>query len=178
MASRKNRVINDNDRRNDAAGANDQSSRSGDSIAWVMNGFALHGYALYSPMSLPDRYLPIIEQDGSAIPANDEYYQPMTIAADQVEPTRIALANSDIELRPRLAAAASSSVVLSCIMGLARLVHTAWKAYQREREIGRAIARLSELDDHVLRDIGLHRSEIADAVRRGVPRDGRAPANV
>ena len=34
-------------------------------------------------------------------------------------------------------------------------------------EIARSIAYLSTLNDHALRDIGLHRSEIEQAVRRG-----------
>jgi uncharacterized protein YjiS (DUF1127 family) len=50
---------------------------------------------------------------------------------------------------------------------LAGFVARAWQAYRHEREIARAIAYLSTLNDHTLRDIGLHRSEIEEAVRRG-----------
>jgi uncharacterized protein YjiS (DUF1127 family) len=42
-----------------------------------------------------------------------------------------------------------------------------WCRIRREREIARSIALLSRLDDRTLHDIGVHRSQIAHAVRYG-----------
>lgn len=175
MASKKNLVINDSDRR-DAAGGSDRPSR-GNSVAWVMNGFALHGYALHYPISWASDLAPANEDHGSSMLVDGEY-RLLTNVADGMGSTGVVPVRSEIVFPHRPEAGARSSVVLSCILGCARILHKAWKAYQREREIGRAIARLSELDDHVLRDIGLHRSEIAEAVRRGAPRDGGWRADV
>lgn len=45
---------------------------------------------------------------------------------------------------------------------------TLWSRWRREREIGKAVAALAELDDRTLRDIGIHhRSQIDQTVRYG-----------
>jgi len=47
----------------------------------------------------------------------------------------------------------------------------AWHGYLERRAQYRAIQALRQLDDHMLRDIGIHRSEIPSAVVHG--REGR-----
>jgi uncharacterized protein YjiS (DUF1127 family) len=49
---------------------------------------------------------------------------------------------------------------------LGSLFYDLWEQHQRRREEQIAIARLKDLDDHLLRDIGLTRDGIAERVRR------------
>jgi uncharacterized protein YjiS (DUF1127 family) len=51
------------------------------------------------------------------------------------------------------------------VMARAALRVAAW--HRRRREIRRTVAALSQLSDHMLRDIGLDRSEIASIARSG-----------
>jgi uncharacterized protein YjiS (DUF1127 family) len=53
------------------------------------------------------------------------------------------------------------------LKGLAAYVQRLWFYIRREREIARAASFLSGLDDHTLRDIGVHRSQIPHVVRYG-----------
>ncbi len=53
----------------------------------------------------------------------------------------------------------------SGLRSLQRQVRRLFGAALRWYRINRSIDELSSLDDHVLRDIGLHRSEIGSAVR-------------
>jgi uncharacterized protein YjiS (DUF1127 family) len=48
------------------------------------------------------------------------------------------------------------------------VIASRWGHWHREREIKKAVARLAELDDRTLRDMGIpHRSQIEQIVRRG-----------
>ena len=49
---------------------------------------------------------------------------------------------------------------------LGALFYDLWEQYQQRREEQIAIHRLRDLDDHLLRDIGLTRNGIAERVRR------------
>ncbi len=48
---------------------------------------------------------------------------------------------------------------------IGQLIAKSWAAYVAARERQASIAALHALDDHALKDIGLHRSEIERAVR-------------
>lgn len=48
-----------------------------------------------------------------------------------------------------------------------------WRAWRRRRALRRAGAHLGRLDDNLLRDIGLHRGDIDDAVRGRLHLRGR-----
>lgn len=50
---------------------------------------------------------------------------------------------------------------------LARWAANAWAAMRRQQELDRAIRELQALDDHMLADIGLDRSEIERAALFG-----------
>ena len=54
--------------------------------------------------------------------------------------------------------------------------HRAWSAFKAWRGERTAIVELAVLDDRELRDIGIHRSEIAYAVRFGSPNRVGMPA--
>jgi len=53
------------------------------------------------------------------------------------------------------------------LKGFAAYVQRLWFYIRREREIARAASFLSGLDDHTLRDIGVHRFQIPHVVRYG-----------
>jgi uncharacterized protein YjiS (DUF1127 family) len=75
----------------------------------------------------------------------------------------------DAELR-RTAQLMALSVAWHAAGGaVSRIV--AW--HRRQREIKRNIAALSQLSDHMLKDIGIHRSQIRSVVHSGrdIPRD-------
>ena len=113
---------------------------SGD-IARFIDRFDLQNYASYSSEWL----------DGRHAPAND--------VSDAVPATaRLTVVPTEASRAQRRWPAA-----------IAGFFAWAWQLYRREREVARAIAYLSTLNDHTLRDIGLHRSEIEEAVRRGRP---------
>lgn len=53
-----------------------------------------------------------------------------------------------------------------------RTVARMWMAWRRRRAVARTIGALSELDDHVLDDIGVHRSEITSVARAAASKPG------
>jgi uncharacterized protein YjiS (DUF1127 family) len=114
---------------------------SGD-IARFIDRFDLQNYASYSSEWLDSRHAP----------AND--------VRDATETTAC---------RTEVAATEARQAQRRWPAAIVGIFAWAWQVYRREREIARAIAYLSTLNDHTLRDIGLHRSEIEDAVRRGRP---------
>ena len=57
-------------------------------------------------------------------------------------------------------------------------IASARSAIQAELRARRAAAELASLDDYMLRDIGLHRSEIQSVVRGRLPDKSRAPRPV
>jgi uncharacterized protein YjiS (DUF1127 family) len=131
---------------NDApAGRRPTVLASGD-IARFIEKFDLQNYASYSSEWL----------DGRAVPANEGSAATDASGGADTAVRRIEPATTTAAHRPRRWPAA-----------LAGFFAWAWQAYRREREIARAVAYLSTLNDHTLRDIGLHRSEIEEAVRHG-----------
>jgi uncharacterized protein YjiS (DUF1127 family) len=69
----------------------------------------------------------------------------------------------DVELRRSARLMTLSAAWGAVVAGGAGIA--AW--YRRRRRIERNIAELSALSDHLLKDIGIHRSEIASVVRSG-----------
>ena len=63
------------------------------------------------------------------------------------------------------------SAEMSFLGYLGSLLLAPFRFMQREREITQAINLLSAMDDRSLRDIGLHRSQIAHTVRYGRDED-------
>ena len=61
----------------------------------------------------------------------------------------------------------ASANVVSGRFGMATMIATLWSGLGRRYRNRRAIAELAALDDRLLRDIGLVRSEIEFAVRYG-----------
>jgi uncharacterized protein YjiS (DUF1127 family) len=49
------------------------------------------------------------------------------------------------------------------------LIARLWSALCREWQTQRTIARLEALDDHMLKDIGIHRSQIQSVAKHGNP---------
>ena len=52
---------------------------------------------------------------------------------------------------------------------LAGLPSALWRGYRHRRDVAAAVAAMRHLDDHTLRDIGIHPADI-DAAVRGRPR--------
>jgi uncharacterized protein YjiS (DUF1127 family) len=50
------------------------------------------------------------------------------------------------------------------------LIARLWSALCREWQTQRTIVRLEALDDHMLKDIGIHRSQIPSVAKHGNPR--------
>jgi uncharacterized protein YjiS (DUF1127 family) len=63
-----------------------------------------------------------------------------------------------------LAQEARGQAVRDLLGGIARVVGDAWKAYRLRRARQAAIRELGALDDRMLRDIGVGRSEIESAI--------------
>jgi len=122
----------------EAANSNHRIAVPGSPIAEAFKKIEVRDFSIGVPLSTASR------------PAN-EWRIDYTKSTEAAEP-----ALADPQAKPRGWPAA-----------LLPLVQWAWKAYRREREIGRAVAHLAALDDRTLKDIGLHRSEIENAVRRG-----------
>jgi len=53
-----------------------------------------------------------------------------------------------------------------------RLAYAAYAATMRELRLRRDMRRLAEYDDHMLRDIGIARTDIEGVIRRGRDRPG------
>jgi uncharacterized protein YjiS (DUF1127 family) len=95
--------------------------------------------------------------DGFALGATAFYHGPWTYPIDGI-------GEADIEReagprRPSLAARA-----MQAIGGVAM---RSWRGFQARREISRATAALSQMDDRSLQDIGLSRADIGRATRHG-----------
>jgi|KBSMisStandDraft_5_1062788.scaffolds.fasta_scaffold02192_10 uncharacterized protein YjiS (DUF1127 family) len=60
--------------------------------------------------------------------------------------------------------ASTQPVVIALAEGLCSFVRKAWERHLRTMEVRSAREVLKRLDDHMLRDLGLHRSEIDSLV--------------
>ncbi|NJM35478.1 MAG: DUF1127 domain-containing protein [Rhodomicrobium sp.] len=78
--------------------------------------------------------------------------------------TQIALAGGTVELSESAASTQKQIPVLTKLTAVLASVRTAIGLWQSRRE---AIAQLQQLDDYMLADIGIPRSQIEFAVRNG-----------
>lgn len=95
--------------------------------------------------------------DGFALGATAFYHGPWTYPIDQIgEPD---LGRESGPSRPSFATRA-----VQAIGGAAR---RSWRSFQARRDIARATAVLSQMDDRSLQDIGITRADIGRATRHG-----------
>jgi len=71
----------------------------------------------------------------------------------------------------------SRPIVRRLVAGILAFVAIAKRAIEAELAARRATAELAEMDDRMLRDIGLTRSEIESKVRRPVADDSLSPGS-
>nr|WP_298688367.1 DUF1127 domain-containing protein [uncultured Dongia sp.] len=144
-----------------ATGADNRESRptTGSSfINSLAEGYALYAATVYPPLFLERESPRQSDVTLFRLAANEQRAGQAMTAIEEGDQTA-----SAVEREP----SDQKSAEMSFLGYLGFLLLAPFRFMQREREITQAINLLSAMDDRSLRDIGLHRSQIAHTVRYG-----------
>ncbi|MBR0873325.1 DUF1127 domain-containing protein [Bradyrhizobium tropiciagri] len=127
-------------------------------LEFVMEGFAMYGASLHPTAAMPVQLIRASSKPdftGAQRSAGHDRRASQRLGDDaSVELARAARADVD------------RSYPWSWPGALAGTIKALWTHWRREREIRRAVSALSQYDDRILRDLGIHgRADIERAVR-------------
>jgi uncharacterized protein YjiS (DUF1127 family) len=156
------------------AGSRETMSRQ--IMSGAMESYALYGSALYSPLIRGASSEEVFSRHSSDRIYGPGYTANEAGANDNHRTLRIPTYNRAgrtpaADSRVAVSKAADGPVVV--IKRLAGSLRSLWQYIRREQEIARAISLLADLDDRTLRDMGIHRSQIAQVARYGLDDSGR-----